>query len=295
MSHTGIVGSTNVAFTDGVAVQKRSNSFWSVAAANGLAGGGNPFSLRVEGTGFGTIQEVVDLRLTQVSSVVGSSSANSGTISNPQVNRTSIPLTGIDNDNFYISSIDGTNTPLPIELTSFEGIGEGALVKLLWTTASELNNDFFTVERLNADLRFDPITRVNGHGTVRDKQSYFAYDQNPQEGTNYYRLKQTDFDGTATFSEVISVEVTESGNALIVYPNPSQGENLTVKLNALKPDQHVQLTILSGQQAQVFSSFEKADSNGSISVFIPTQGWAPGIYILQSNTFPRYSRKIIIR
>ena len=295
VSHTGIVGSTNVAFTDGVAVQKRSNSFWSIAASNGLAGGGNPFSLRVEGTGFGIIQEVIDLRLTQVSSAVGSASANSGTILNPQVNRTSLPLTAINNDEFYIASIDGTNTPLPVELVSFEAKVEDARVSLRWSTASEINNDYFTIERMKPESGFEPIARVAGHGTSNHTQSYVAYDQNPREGINYYRLKQTDFDGTFTYSEVISVDVKEVGDAFNVYPNPSRHQDLTVELKSLKPGQQVQLMVFSGQQAQVFSSREKADSNGSIRTYIPTSGWAPGIYVLQSQTFPPYVRKIVIQ
>jgi hypothetical protein len=295
VSHTGIAGSTNVAFTDGVAIQKRSNSFWSIATANGMAGGGNPFSLRAEGTGFGTIEEVTDLRLTQVSSAIGSSGANGGTILNPQVNRTSLPLTAINNDAFYIASIDGTNTPLPVELVSFKGNVEGTRVRLLWTTASELNNDFFTVERMHEESGFDPVARVNGSGTVHNSQSYFVYDQNPREGVNYYRLKQTDFDGTFAYSEIIAVEVKETRDVLKVYPNPSRQEDLTVELKTLKPGEQVRFTIFSGQQAQIFSSLEKADSNGSISLSIPTRGWASGVYILRSDTFPPYSSKIIIR
>lgn len=295
VSHTGIAGSTNVAFTDGVAVQKRSNSFWSIATANGMAGGGNPFSLRVEGTGFGTIQEVVDLRLTQFSAGVGSSSTNFGTISNPQVNRVSIPLTGIDNDNFYISSIDGTNTTLPIELTSFKAHVEGTQVKLLWTTASEINNDFFTVERLRPEGGFDAIETVDAHGTVKHEQSYFAYDRNPLKGINYYRLKQTDFDGTTSYSEIISVEVNETENRLEVYPNPSRHEDITVNMNGLKPGQQVRLTIYSAQQAIVFTSLETADLNGSLHARIPTRGWSPGAYVLLIPTPVPALRKIVIR
>lgn len=295
VSHTGIAGSVNVAFTDGVAVQKRSNSFWSIATANGLAGGGNPFSLRVEGTGFGTIQEIIDLRLTQVSSAVGSAAANAGTILNPQVNRSSVTLANIDNDNFYISSIDGTNTTLPIELVSFTAWETNGLVKLSWKTEAELNNDFFTVERMTDNLLFDQVAEVNGSGTSNDYHEYAAYDRKPKRGINYYRLKQTDFDGTATYSEIISVFVEQTGDVLSVYPNPSQRQDIFVSLKALTPGKQVTLDVYSAQQALVFSIDLVADASGEIETGIPSAQWAQGMYVLRTTAYPDRIQRIIIR
>lgn len=226
---------------------------------------GNPFSLRVEGTGFGLIQEVTDLRLTQVSSAVGSSGVNAGTVLNPQVNRTSLPLTAINNDAFYISSTDGTNTPLPVELVSFNAVVEGDAVKLEWSTASELNNDFFVVERMSASNTGIEIGRVNGQGTVQTSHTYSLYDENPQPGLNYYRLRQTDFDGTFTYSKIISVYVKDTDNSkgLNVYPNPAHNEDLTVEVNDIKNGETVTVVIFAAQKSEVFSFRDVNQAEGS--------------------------------
>jgi hypothetical protein len=295
VSHTGITGSTNVAFTDGVAVQKRSNSFWSIATGNGLAGGGNPFSLRVEATGLGLIQQVTDLRLTQVSSAVGSAGVNAGTVLNPQVNRTSLPLTAINNDAFYVSSTDGINTPLPVELVSFIAEVQGSEIMLTWTTASELNNDFFIIERISGSEGV-PIGKVVGQGTVKAAHTYSFYDKNPRGGINYYRLVQTDFDGTTTYSKITSAYLATEGNdRLTVFPNPSQHQDLTVELKNLKAEEFVQLAIYSAQGARIYSFQQRANSEGIFRLLIPTIGWAPGIYMIQVNGFTQDQTKIVIR
>lgn len=296
VSHTGITGSVNVSFTDGIAVQKRSNSFWSIATASGLAGGGNPFSLRVEGTGFGLIQEVTDLRLTQVSSAIGSAGVNAGTVLNPQVNRTSLPLTAINNDAFYISSTDGTNTPLPVELVSFEAVVEGNVVKLVWSTASELNNDYFVVERMTTSNTGTEIGRVTGHGTVKTAHAYSLYDENPQPGLNYYRLRQTDFDGTFTYSKIVLVHVADVNDSkgLVVYPNPAHQEDLTIELKNLKARESVTIVIFSAAKSEVVSFQGPATAEGSFKKVIPTAGWTSGIYVLQIVTNKSYTRKVLI-
>lgn len=112
---------------------------------------------------------------------------------------------------------------LPIELTDFTGSQQGHAVKLEWTTASELNNDKFIIERSSNGDDFDAIGIVSGAGTTEIVHYYQFFDQAPAGGINYYRLKQVDLDGAFTYSQMIVVEVSGEASYLKIYPNPSNG------------------------------------------------------------------------
>ncbi len=112
---------------------------------------------------------------------------------------------------------------LPIELTFFNAKPLGDIVKLSWQTAAEINNDYFTVERSVNGTDFIPVVNVNGAGNSAMAINYDAEDDSPITGTNYYRLRQTDFDGTSTCSGVVTAVISPpSGVSRVnaVYPNP---------------------------------------------------------------------------
>jgi hypothetical protein len=122
-------------------------------------------------------------------------------------------------DGYYtLGTIDSTNSPLPIELLSFEASLVNNIVNLEWATASEINNNFFSIERsANANQWID-IATVKGQGNSNAVHRYTAKDLNPLGGTSYYRLKQTDFDGQFTYSNIRAI-YNASFN-IHVYPNP---------------------------------------------------------------------------
>src|SRR5690606_24985988 len=78
-------------------------------------------------------------------------------------------------------------------------------VILLWETASETNNDFFTIERSLDGFNFNPITIKTGAGNSHTPISYSYIDEDPQTGISYYRIKQTDYNGNSTYSAIIEV------------------------------------------------------------------------------------------
>jgi hypothetical protein len=119
---------------------------------------------------------------------------------------------------------------LPIELFDFVATAMfDGRVKLQWTTVTEINNDFFSVEHSVSDMEFVEIFQTAGAGTTTVKIEYEEIHENPDQGINYYRLKQTDFDGTFTYSKVVSATVTTLTGTL-VYPNPIT-ENWYVKFS----------------------------------------------------------------
>ncbi|MEM8906549.1 MAG: choice-of-anchor Q domain-containing protein [Bacteroidota bacterium] len=107
---------------------------------------------------------------------------------------------------------------LPVELLAFDAQFEKDRVVISWSTASEINNDFFTVERSTDGVRFQAIDRQAGANNSNSFRRYLSYDEHPAIGFNYYRLKQTDTDGSFSYSAVKAVQI-QSGR-IRLYPNP---------------------------------------------------------------------------
>lgn len=108
---------------------------------------------------------------------------------------------------------------LPVNLISFAHQLEQNHVILNWSTATEKNNDYMAIERSVDANNFSEIGRVKGGGSSLERIDYSFVDRFPYQGTNYYRLRQVDYDGTVTFHKVIAVEFTgESVNTLGFVP-----------------------------------------------------------------------------
>ncbi|MEM9023255.1 MAG: T9SS type A sorting domain-containing protein, partial [Bacteroidota bacterium] len=123
---------------------------------------------------------------------------------------------------FTLGSTTVLNT-LPIELLSFEATKLDESSALLeWVTATEINNDFFTLERSADGVQFEAIGTVPGAINSSVPLSYDWVDRNPLSGWNLYRLKQTDLDGTFTYSEIRQVRFDDAGDlsSVRIWPNP---------------------------------------------------------------------------
>ncbi len=110
------------------------------------------------------------------------------------------------------------DAPLPIELLNFSAKTIFPEIKLSWVTASEINNDFFMLERSNDGRSFQEIGTIPGKGNATEINKYHFFDENPKSGINYYRLKQTDFDGSFTYSNIVNATINNK-NHLRVYPS----------------------------------------------------------------------------
>lgn len=95
---------------------------------------------------------------------------------------------------------------LAVELIAFNLKQNGREVNLFWSTASETNNDYFTIERSDDEITWDQITVVDGNGTTTSLNNYAHQDTPEADGVYYYRLFQTDFDGSREFLGELSVE-----------------------------------------------------------------------------------------
>lgn len=110
---------------------------------------------------------------------------------------------------YQVSSSDcpDCTSTLPIELLEFNAKRNDRYVDLTWQTASETNNNYFTVEKSIDGLNFSSIGNLSGAGNSSSVLSYKLIDSSPtQDRISYYRLKQTDYDGTFTYSDIVSVK-----------------------------------------------------------------------------------------
>ena len=170
---------------------------------------------------------------------------------------------------------DTAPVTLPIELISFnaECLNGNGVIK--WSTATQTNNDYFTIEKSDNAIIFEPLEIVKGEGNSMVKNNYSIIDKNPfiNEPT-YYRLKQTDYDGSYTYSNIINIECTQPNIEMSIYPNPfstqttisfSKEQNNT-PINIIDPLGKVVKTLyLTGRQLL----FEKEDFKSGI-YFIQT-------------------------
>jgi len=120
---------------------------------------------------------------------------------------------------------------MPVNWTSFTATNQAKTVLLEWGTAAEPDNDYFTVERSVDGERFAAIGEVDAAGTVASGRAYELTDRDPVSGTGYYRIAQTDMDGSRTYSAIREVN-RFSENTLSVYPNPV-GTRMTIDAGAV--------------------------------------------------------------
>lgn len=121
---------------------------------------------------------------------------------------------------------------LPVELINFHGIAVGQSVHLSWASTNEVNNLKFEVQKSTNGINWEAIHFIGGQSTTNEVQKYKYQDLNPFSGTNYYRLKQVDHDGSFEYSKVITVGYNNSGNSINVFPNPS---NRLIKIQINTP------------------------------------------------------------
>ncbi|RMG21322.1 MAG: T9SS C-terminal target domain-containing protein, partial [Bacteroidetes bacterium] len=152
--------------------------------------------------------------------------------------------------------------PFPIELLRFEALPAAFHVQLRWETASEFNNDFFTLERSRDGVTFEAIGHLPGGGTTQQARTYSFDDYQPLMGLAYYRLKQTDVDGNFSFSDVLTVDFHPRQPSLRIYPNPRNEEVLSLEVWDFPPHSEIPLVIHNLKGQEVFRYYMGVDAYG---------------------------------
>ena len=161
-------------------------------------------------------------------------------------------------------------TILPIELSDFRGEMIEDEVILRWTTLSELNNDYFAVERSLDGVKWTVFDVIDGAGNSNETLNYGTRDQNPNDGVNYYRLRQFDYDGKISVSDIIGV-MSESNDELSLYPNPTEKNVL------ISSKYHFSQVIIRDLQGTVV--LEKEVNSGS-QMALDLESLRAGVYLV---------------
>lgn len=170
------------------------------------------------------------------------------------------------------------NFATPIELLAFEGQNEGNFNHLKWITASEINNDYFDLERSADGINFETIGKIKGAGNSSSKLEYDFDDALPIQGVNYYRLKQVDFDGKFVYSQTIEIDNhAEFAYFQNLFPNPSNGK---FSFDFVSPkDSRLQVNI-SDMSGRVMYSNIQNTQQGTSSIGVDISNLPSGIYTL---------------
>jgi len=179
--------------------------------------------------------------------------------------------------NLRIYSSYHNSTPLPIELIDFSAAIVGSNVELTWITASEINNDYFTLEQSTNGINFNILGTIDGSGNSITLKRYSFTDINPTEGVIYYRLKQTDMDGNSVYFKIISASIQKNEFSFMIHPNPVSGGLVHLKLDS-KID--VSITIFDEQGRKVYSQNIISVDGGNLCDFTLTEKLVPGIYFV---------------
>ena len=157
---------------------------------------------------------------------IGSTSngnSNSGSLTTSSAN------SNWSNENFTLAATTATYPPLPVDLISFDGQCNNHLTQIEFTVASQVNNEYFTIERSANLVDWEDIGIIAGGATTNELITYNWTDETPFNGTKYYRLSQTDINGDIKYFNPIALEC-ENEIDFNLYPNPST-ESINIALN----------------------------------------------------------------
>ncbi len=169
-------------------------------------------------------------------------------------------------------------TVLPIQLADFSATVSDDKVALDWETFSELNNDYFTVERTRDGIHFEEVGRVDGAGNSTERKSYRLIDHAPYKGKSYYRLKQTDFDGAYAYSSLISVDMAGMMNNVTVRPNPMSGNGFVQFTSSVTGTAQLEVLDVFGN---IVSTNEFEIVKGSNEIALEGRYMNSGVYFIK--------------
>lgn len=243
-------------------------------------GGTYDISITMTDLASGVLSDIRLAKSTGATTVVtvGTHAAATGSATNPTASRTSVALADLVGD-WRMATTDIVATPLPVDLLSFTGDWQNDRITLQWQTASELNNDYFVLERSEEGLLYERIATISGNGNSNEIHDYNFNDRNYSMGMNYYQLKQVDFDGNSETFEPILIYATVAHQAqLNIYPNPAT-DHLNIRLEGVENESNSVITIYNHAGQIVYQNTRKTSkTNWTIEKI--SSILVPGIYMI---------------
>jgi hypothetical protein len=187
----------------------------------------------------------------------------------------------------YQVADSGCVVPMPISLLSFDVNKKGENVLLEWVTLSETNNDYFTIEKSTDGFNFKEIGVVKGSGNSNKKMYYNFTDVNPKIGINYYRLKQTDFDGKFEYFQTAAINIKNM--EISIFPNPTLG---SVNINIGDSDGgNIMISVYSMTSNFTYTKEIVGRKNIIEEISLPNIG----LYLIEVKTDNQIIREKVIR
>ena len=223
----------------------------------------------------------------------GGATTRSVTISNATNGTFSYPVrdanAGSCIQDAFTVTVSGT---LPIALSSFTATLNKDKVLLDWTTSQEQNNKYFTIERSNDGSNFSFLNKVNGSGTTTESHSYHATDFAPLDGTNFYRLSQTDLDGNQKYYGIKTVNIKSSKNFKSHILNNGNGQ-IGVVMSSKKNVQ-ISMRVVDMLGKEILTETIAVYNNSAVVKNLNLQ---PGVYVLvlTNETGEKITHKIIVK
>ena len=188
-----------------------------------------------------------------------------------------------------------TGYSLPLELLSFDAVLNKDVVDLTWVTASELNSDYFTIERSADGIHFTDLLSQKAAGNSTHTINYADVDEQPLFGFSYYRLRQTDFNREVHYSQIETIYYQPKSFDFEVLPNPTTADNINLKITGAKGESL--LITLSDVSGKKYSIYEyKPDSEISFIKIKSSAQLAAGYYLTEIILNGKiYSKPVIIQ
>ncbi len=200
------------------------------------------------------------------------------TYSNPLITITGISSSIIANNTTKFITIASLNviTPLPVELIDFNvNLTDRKTVDIKWTTLTEINNDYFKVEKSTDTEIWVEIEKVDGAGNSFSLLNYISEDKTPVFGNNYYRLKQVDFNGEYRYSEIKNINITATAE-IQIFPIPANNSIFLIGNDMDTKSVHLINSVGQEINYSILASF-------SDFIEIDVENLIDGVYFIQIN------------
>lgn len=222
------------------------------------------------------VSVLADLRVARFDGAMWQDEGNGGTTGTPTAGTviTAAPVTA-----FSPFTLANYTLPMPIELLAFDAQYNGSEVELRWSTATEIDNDYFTVERSSAGGNFREILRQPGAGNSNSVLHYNDRDPFPQNGTNYYRLKQTDYNGQYSYSHIVPVDIKPAGDDLQLVSAYAAGDQLNLLLTG-GADELLVIDVYN-TEGRLVHTITQEHADGSTALQLSTAAWPAGLYLVK--------------
>ncbi|MBX7224899.1 MAG: choice-of-anchor D domain-containing protein [Chitinophagales bacterium] len=181
------------------------------------------------------------------------------------------------------------DNPLPVELITFVANCDNGAVNIHWATASEVNNDYFVLEKSEDGENFAQLAVKDGYNTTNITHHYFETDNNPYDGTTYYRLKQVDNNGEVSYSKIIKADCFNGNDEFVnVFYAPGEGITATSYMNE---DEDFNFRIYN-DIGQVLFDFNKNLAEGFTRNLLNNADLATGTYFVTAES---NERRIVVK